>query len=81
MNPSLHTGQAGHGRGRFLGKDSSCDSTLVFYMNYVSMNTGVVVENFHQLQFRNLSKNCRALFKIYTRCLLRSTVCKSCKLA
>ena len=31
------TGQAGHGRNNFQGKDDSCKITLAIYMNYLSM--------------------------------------------
>ena len=39
LNPSLYcTGQAGHGRANFIGKDDNCDSTLTIYMNCLSMD-------------------------------------------
>ena len=39
LNPSLYcTGQAGHGRANFLGKDDNWDSTLTIYMNCLSMD-------------------------------------------
>ena len=30
----VHTGQAGHGRGQFLGNDDCSDCTLVIYMYF-----------------------------------------------
>ena len=41
------TGQAGHGRGRFLGENVSCKSTLAINMNYVSMDYKVKNRNIY----------------------------------
>ena len=34
---AVHRGQAGHGRGHFLGKDDSCDNILPICLSYFSI--------------------------------------------
>ena len=44
---STHTGQTGHGKSNYPGKDDSCDSTFVIFMNYLSTIERNVLKKTH----------------------------------